>query len=308
MPAIPSSYVGDAHEYKICIYTATPLDVCSRQHLCHPHTEPWLDFWLCSTSAFFLSVWSLYAISTVEKIPYLCLLVQRSGFSLEICLICQPAKNGLPLQPGGGNGVKLFRVAWYYQSDKSLGNMVSVSVFGQQMIILNSAKTASDLLDKKGSIYSDRPRMEMGGELVGWKNTLVLVGYGERFRNYRRLFHQLIGSHDSMSQFNHVEEIETHKFLKRLLCSPQNLAEHVRRFVFLFWPFNFAGLSRDRTAGAIILRISHGYAIKEDNDPFVHLANVATEQFSLSTSPGTFLVNLVPACKSDSLIITVYMD
>ncbi|KAF7762119.1 hypothetical protein Agabi119p4_8712 [Agaricus bisporus var. burnettii] len=158
------------------------------------------------------------------------------------------------------------------------GNMVSVSVFGQQMIILNSAKTASDLLDKKGSIYSDRPRMEMGGELVGWKNTLVLVGYGERFRNYRRLFHQLIGSHDSMSQFNHVEEIETHKFLKRLLCSPQNLAEHVRR-----------------TAGAIILRISHGYAIKEDNDPFVHLANVATEQFSLSTSPGTFLVNLVPA-------------
>lgn len=109
--------------------------------------------------------------------------------------------------------------------------MVYVSVFGQKMVIVNSAQVAADMLDKKGSIYSDRPHMEMGGELVGWKNTLVLVGYGERFRNYRRLFHQLIGTNVSMSQFHPVEEAETRKFLKRLLSTPQDLAEHVRKFV-----------------------------------------------------------------------------
>lgn len=49
-----------------------------------------------------------------------------------------------------------------------------------------------------------------------------------------------------------------------------------------------------RTAGAIILRISHGYEVKEKNDPFVTLADEATVQFSLSTAPG-FLVNIVPA-------------
>lgn len=42
------------------------------------------------------------------------------------------------------------------------------------------------------------------------------------------------------------------------------------------------------------MRISHGYAIKEKDDPFVTLADQATEQFSLSTAPGGFLVNLVP--------------
>lgn len=52
-----------------------------------------------------------------------------------------------------------------------------------------------------------------------------------------------------------------------------------------------------RTAGAIILGISHGYEVKEKDDPFVRLADIATEQFSLSTAPGVFLVNLVPACK-----------
>ena len=51
-----------------------------------------------------------------------------------------------------------------------------------------------------------------------------------------------------------------------------------------------------RTAGAVILRISHGYEVQEKDDPFVTLADLATEQFSLSTAPGGFLVNLIPSC------------
>jgi hypothetical protein len=99
------------------------------------------------------------------------------------------------------------------------------------MIIVSSAEIAVDILEKKGSIFSDRPVMQMGGELVGWKNTLVLVSYGERFRSYRKFFHQLIGSNASMSQFHPIEEVETHKFLKCLLSRPQDLAEHVRKCV-----------------------------------------------------------------------------
>ena len=49
-----------------------------------------------------------------------------------------------------------------------------------------------------------------------------------------------------------------------------------------------------RTAGAIILRISYGYEVKENNDPFVELADKATEQFSLATAPGGFLVDVIP--------------
>ena len=52
----------------------------------------------------------------------------------------------------------------------------------------------------------------------------------------------------------------------------------------------------NRTAGAVILRISHGYEVREHNDPFVRLADQATEQFSLATAPGGFLVDLIPAC------------
>jgi hypothetical protein len=160
---------------------------------------------------------------------------------------------------------------------QQFGDIASVSIFGQRMVILNNAQLAMDMLDKKSSIYSDRPVIQMGGELVGWKNALVLLPYGDRFRNYRKMFHQVIGTPAAMAAFNPIEEEETHKFLKRVLKSPEDLAAHVRK-----------------TAGAIILRISHGYEVKEKEDPFVTLADRATEQFSLSTAPG-FLVNLVPA-------------
>jgi hypothetical protein len=85
------------------------------------------------------------------------------------------------------------------------------------------------MLDKKSAIYSDRPVMQMGGELVGWKNTLVMIPYGERFRNYRKFFHQTIGSHSSMSLFYPVEELETSRFLKALLKNPDDLVTHIRQ-------------------------------------------------------------------------------
>ncbi|KAK7438570.1 hypothetical protein VKT23_017905 [Stygiomarasmius scandens] len=160
------------------------------------------------------------------------------------------------------------------------GPISSVNVFGQTIVVVNDADLAKDMLDKHSAIYSDRPSIPMGGELVGWKNTLVLVPYGERHRNYRRLAHQLFGNGATMKAFHPVEEVETHRFLKRLLASPDAFSKHIRK-----------------TAGAIILRISHGYKVLEGEDPFVTLADQATEQFSHSTSPGGFLVNLVPALR-----------
>ncbi|KAJ7493339.1 cytochrome P450 [Mycena galericulata] len=171
---------------------------------------------------------------------------------------------------------------------ETYGDISSVSVFGQQLTIINSAQVAMDLLDKKSSMYSDRPVVPMGGELVGWKNTLVLTPYGDRFRNYRRLAHSLFGSKSTMASFEPLEEIETHRFVKRLLANPDGLKDHIRKY---------AQLIGSELPGAIILRISHGYEVKDGADPFVTLADIAVEQFSLSSSPGGFLVNLVPALR-----------
>ncbi|KAF8817026.1 cytochrome P450 [Phlegmacium glaucopus] len=163
---------------------------------------------------------------------------------------------------------------------KKWGDMVTISILGQPMIIVNSAKTAMEMLNKKSAIYSDRPIVPMGGELVGWKDTLVLIPFGERHRSYRKLFHQVIGSNASMSLFYPVEEFETHLFLKSVLKNPGELVTSIRK-----------------TAGAIIMRIAYGYHVKERNDPFLAQVNEAVDQFSLSTAPGGFMVNLVPSLR-----------
>ncbi|EGO01616.1 hypothetical protein SERLA73DRAFT_166166 [Serpula lacrymans var. lacrymans S7.3] len=163
---------------------------------------------------------------------------------------------------------------------KKFGDISSAVVLGQHIIVLNAVKPAIDMLDKKSAVYSDRPVLPMGGELVGWKNTLVLLPYGDRFREYRKNFHRVIGTRANLEKYHQVEEVETHRFLQRVLAKPSDLSAQVRK-----------------TAGSIILRISHGYEVKETEDPFVQLADRAVAQFSASTATGAFMVDVMPALK-----------
>lgn len=48
------------------------------------------------------------------------------------------------------------------------------------------------------------------------------------------------------------------------------------------------------TAGVIILKISYGYEVREERDPFVDLADEAVSYFSASTAPGAFVVDVLP--------------
>ena len=89
-------------------------------------------------------------------------------------------------------------------------------------------KEAVEMLDGKGAVYSDRPHIPMV-ELMGWDNSVGLGPYGtERYRETKRLFHQLLGTHTSLAQFYPVKQHEIQKFMKRLLESPERFSEHIK--------------------------------------------------------------------------------
>jgi hypothetical protein len=48
------------------------------------------------------------------------------------------------------------------------------------------------------------------------------------------------------------------------------------------------------TAGAIILKITHGYQVSENEDPLIALAETTMEEFSKAVVPGAFLVDFLP--------------
>ncbi len=99
---------------------------------------------------------------------------------------------------------------------------------GQPMMIVNSANIM-DEFDKAGSIYSDRPILQMGGNLVGYNDTLVLLSYGPRFRTYRRHFSRYIGPNKPVQSHHTLIEQETRRFLKAVLKNNEDLNKNVRK-------------------------------------------------------------------------------
>ena len=184
----------------------------------------------------------------------------------------------------------------YYAFRRLVGDISHIEVLGQHIIVLNSSETAMEMLDKKGSMYSDRPVFPMAGDLVGAKDTLTLLPYDDRFRWHRKNFHRVIGTRTSMSIYNPVEEIESHRFLKRVLVDPAELMKHIRQY----GCSSNIGLTLTfcSTAGAVILHISHGYEVKENNDPFIDLAERTLDIFSKATAPGAWMVDIIPSCKA----------
>jgi hypothetical protein len=116
----------------------------------------------------------------------------------------------------------------HIQTCRLTGDVVSLSILGRSVIILNSAQAALDLLDKRSSIYSDRPHMVMAGDLVGWGNGPGLLPYGEHFRHIRRLMHKVLSPRPAQ-EFWSLEEQETARFANRLLDTPEQFLAHIRQ-------------------------------------------------------------------------------
>jgi hypothetical protein len=113
-------------------------------------------------------------------------------------------------------------------SDFVPGGIVSVKVMDRTIIIVNSIDIMQEL-DKKGALYSDRPRLEMGGELLGYSETLVLIPYGDRFRLYRKNIAKYIGGAAQMRELHPLIETSTRKFLQRTMAKPDDLMAHLRK-------------------------------------------------------------------------------
>ncbi|KAI1421045.1 cytochrome P450 oxidoreductase OrdA-like protein [Xylaria sp. FL1777] len=161
------------------------------------------------------------------------------------------------------------------------GPISSVTALGTTIIVLHSRALAVELLEKQSALNSSRTRLVFGGEMVGWGNTLPLLPYDDRFRASRKHVHLMIGTQSNIEPYNLLQDVEVHRFLFRVLQEPNNLLSHIRT-----------------EAGAIILKMIYGYTIEAHKpDPLVELAATALDQFSASTVPGAWLVDVIPVLR-----------
>lgn len=57
---------------------------------------------------------------------------------------------------------------------------------------------------------------------------LFMLAYGDEHRAGRKLIHACIGTRAALRRFEDMEEIETRRFLYRVMKNPQNLTTYLR--------------------------------------------------------------------------------
>ncbi|KAJ6508848.1 cytochrome P450 [Mycena sanguinolenta] len=155
------------------------------------------------------------------------------------------------------------------------GDLVHANALGQHIVVVNSVKTAFELLEKRSHIYSDRPVVPMV-ELMGWNFAIGLMPMGDKWRRYRRMFQQHF-RRDVSRTYRPIQRKKIYMLLQGLLSSPEEFREHLKTL-----------------AGAIIMETVYGYSVQSTNDHFVALSESAVKKLSDSVFPGSVVVNTFP--------------
>ncbi|PPR04944.1 hypothetical protein CVT26_012772 [Gymnopilus dilepis] len=185
-------------------------------------------------------------------------------FVVALFVLLRKSKvSGAPLPPGPkpipflGNVLDLTpKELWLPASQwaKQYGSIVYVHVLGYGIVFLNTAEAAVELLDKRGSIYSDKPSLIMCGEMCGCKNMVAFTPYGEQSKRQRKLMHKAFGL-PVIPTYYPLLQTETHSFLRRLVAEPAEYMKHIRRY-----------------SGGLTLSVVYGYEAVSNDDEFLGLA------------------------------------
>ncbi|KAF5366998.1 hypothetical protein D9758_003981 [Tetrapyrgos nigripes] len=195
---------------------------------------------------------------------------------------------GLPSPPGPkplpviGNLLDIPKekeAATYFNMAQKYGDLVHMSVLGQNILIVSSFQTANELFEKRSSNYSDRNEMPMIKDLMGWDFSFGHMPYGPRWKAHRTMFHRQFQS-SVVSSFRPTQLKEVHKLIRRMLHEPEDLINHLR--------FNSA---------STIMNVTYGIEISDHDDHYIVVAETALEGMAKAAHPGAFFVDIFPILK-----------
>ncbi|KAH7337957.1 cytochrome P450 [Rhizoctonia solani] len=157
-------------------------------------------------------------------------------------------------------------------------DIISITVFGQVIVVLNSAKAVNELLDRRSAIYSNRPELPMLNypDLVDWSKEISTLPYGERWRSQRRMTHKALDK-DANMQYGLLALKQSRLAAQRISANPDNFIREISRM----------------TASTILSTV-YGYEVTSAGDPLVEIVRVTVDHYCSAAVPGNFLVNVMP--------------
>ncbi|KAL5639415.1 hypothetical protein ACGC1H_006804 [Rhizoctonia solani] len=217
----------------------------------------------------------LYAPISVAVVCAAFLWMRRTRATLDNCLPPSPKSDPLI-----GNMRVMMNIVDEPRAYRDWGlelgsDIISITLPGQVIIVLNSHEAADELLAKRASIYSDRPYIPMlaSDKLTGWGNNTGILGYGERWRFQRRVTHEAFHKAASTARWPLLER-QARLALQRIMADPNNFSLDIRRM-----------------AGSAILMAVYGYDVTSAEDRLFKAVETAGEGFSQALVVPNYLVN-----------------
>ncbi|KIJ66911.1 hypothetical protein HYDPIDRAFT_85366 [Hydnomerulius pinastri MD-312] len=194
-----------------------------------------------------------------------------------------PGPKGLPLI---GNVLDInLSEPWltFTQWAASHGDLVYCSLFGRQIIVIQSMEVAKALLEQRSNIYSDRPPVKTTKD-VGSEFNSAQLQYGEEWRLHRRIFHQSFRA-EAARDYLPNQMRKARQLLMGVYKSPDRYQRHIELF-----------------ASSVIMSAVYDYETAPVDDPLVLAAERAIEVFVKVAGPSTaaileafpFLLKLPP--------------
>ncbi|KAJ7844804.1 cytochrome P450 [Mycena leptocephala] len=154
-------------------------------------------------------------------------------------------------------------------------DIIHLDVAGTSIVVLSSMEAVRQLFERRSSLYSDRARLPMLVELMGWD-----FGIGRTFlRSHRKILHEAFNV-GAIKQFHPQERAAVNELLRRILQDPRDIMKHFRHMT-----------------GALMMDVTYGIDVRSSDDRYIGIAEEAMHGLSVASIPGTFLVDTIPALK-----------
>ncbi|CAE6479956.1 unnamed protein product [Rhizoctonia solani] len=162
-------------------------------------------------------------------------------------------------------------------------DIIHVKVPGHTLIILNSARAMSAILERSSNAYLNRPNIPLiDTDLFDLTRHTAFLPYGERWKHQRRLMHLSLRK-SAMPTLFPIQTKHARKAATRILEQPDDYIHILGRML-----------------GSQILSCVYGYEVTSPDDEMIKLAESASLHVGQAVFPLSefyFLVNILPQLK-----------
>ncbi|KZV67274.1 cytochrome P450 [Peniophora sp. CONT] len=187
-----------------------------------------------------------------------------------------PGPPGLPII---GNAFQLVGEPWSKFSAwrKEYGDIIYLNAAGQPTIVANSHKVATELLDRRAGIYSDRPPSIVAGDIMTDGLFLALARYGDLWRRMRKAGHESLNKAVAHN-FHEYQSLEALLLARDTLTNPAAWDSHLRR----------------AAASMVMACIYDEPPLVSEQDPRISHISEFTHRLIKAASPGAHWVEMMP--------------